>query len=175
MLFQSATNSFEGRSDEIVTERLGELCAVVSSRLRESPCSIDSKDSRRCLLAGTGPRRSARPSALQERCGSSLRERTSFGFGVGSLVLLLPLDCFFWFVISTRSLGRRLRKVSLSLEGAGVRILLTGSTPGHSDPTLTLRVYAHAMPEDETDPSFTDLHGDKRRHHYWAGLCAHFG
>jgi hypothetical protein len=28
---------------------------------------------------------------------------------------------------------------------------------------MTLRVYAHAMPEDETDLSFADLDGDKRR------------
>ena len=36
---------------------------------------------------------------------------------------------------------------------------------GHSDPTLTLRVYAHAMPEDEADLSFAmlDFDGGRRR------------
>jgi hypothetical protein len=33
---------------------------------------------------------------------------------------------------------------------------------GHSDPALTLRVYAHAMPEDETDLSFADFDTPKR-------------
>jgi hypothetical protein len=34
---------------------------------------------------------------------------------------------------------------------------------GHSDPALTLRVYAHALREEETDLSFLDF-GDTKRH-----------
>ena len=33
---------------------------------------------------------------------------------------------------------------------------------GHSDPAFTLRVYAHALPTDETDLSFLDFGGTKR-------------
>ncbi len=33
---------------------------------------------------------------------------------------------------------------------------------GHSDPALTLRVYAHAMREEETDLSFAEFDGSKR-------------
>ena len=33
---------------------------------------------------------------------------------------------------------------------------------GHADPALTLRVYAHAMREEETDLSFADFGGSKR-------------
>ncbi len=33
---------------------------------------------------------------------------------------------------------------------------------GHSDPALTLRVYAHALREEETDLSFLDFDGTKR-------------
>jgi hypothetical protein len=46
---------------------------------------------------------------------------------------------------------------------AGVTsLLMVSSSVGHSDPALTLRVYAHAMPEDETDLSFADFHAPKR-------------
>lgn len=34
---------------------------------------------------------------------------------------------------------------------------------GHADPTMTLRVYAHVMPEDEIALSFAGLDGDRRR------------
>jgi hypothetical protein len=33
---------------------------------------------------------------------------------------------------------------------------------GHSDPVLTLRVYAHAMREEETDLSFAEFGGSER-------------
>ena len=33
---------------------------------------------------------------------------------------------------------------------------------GHADPSLTLRVYAHAMPSEETDLSFADFSVSKR-------------
>jgi hypothetical protein len=33
---------------------------------------------------------------------------------------------------------------------------------GHSDPALTLRVYAHAMREEETDLSFAEFGGSER-------------
>ena len=33
---------------------------------------------------------------------------------------------------------------------------------GHADPALTLRVYAHAMPEEEADVSFADFDAPKR-------------
>ena len=33
---------------------------------------------------------------------------------------------------------------------------------GHADPSLTLRVYAHAVRESETDLSFVDFGGSKR-------------
>jgi hypothetical protein len=33
---------------------------------------------------------------------------------------------------------------------------------GHSDPALTLRVYAHAMCEEKTDLSFAELGGSER-------------
>ena len=33
---------------------------------------------------------------------------------------------------------------------------------GHADPVLTLRVYAHAMREEELDLSFADFGGSKR-------------
>ncbi len=46
---------------------------------------------------------------------------------------------------------------------AGKSVKWVADTLGHADPTMTLRVYAHAMPEDETDLSFADLDGDKRR------------
>ena len=34
--------------------------------------------------------------------------------------------------------------------------------PGHADPALRLRVYAHAMPEDEADVSFADFDAPRR-------------
>ncbi len=37
-----------------------------------------------------------------------------------------------------------------------------GDQLGHSDPALTLRVYAHAMREEETDLSFAEFGGSKR-------------
>lgn len=33
---------------------------------------------------------------------------------------------------------------------------------GHADPALTLRVYAHRLPEEEEDLSFADLDAPKR-------------
>jgi hypothetical protein len=33
---------------------------------------------------------------------------------------------------------------------------------GHADPALTLRIYAHAMREEETDLSFAEFGGSKR-------------
>ncbi len=33
---------------------------------------------------------------------------------------------------------------------------------GHSDPALTLRVYAHVLPEEELDLSFADFGGSER-------------
>ena len=33
---------------------------------------------------------------------------------------------------------------------------------GHSDPALTLRVYAHVLPEEEIDLSFADFGGSER-------------
>ncbi len=35
---------------------------------------------------------------------------------------------------------------------------------GHADATITLQVYAHAMPEDDMDLSFTEFDGDRRRY-----------
>ena len=40
---------------------------------------------------------------------------------------------------------------------AGKNIRWVADQLGHADPALTLRVYAHAMPEDETDLSFADF------------------
>jgi hypothetical protein len=33
---------------------------------------------------------------------------------------------------------------------------------GHANPELTLRTYAHVMPEEESDVSFADFGGSKR-------------
>ena len=45
---------------------------------------------------------------------------------------------------------------------AGKSVRWVADQLGHSDPALTLRVYAHAMPEDETDLSFADFDTPKR-------------
>jgi integrase len=49
---------------------------------------------------------------------------------------------------------------------AGKSVKWVADVLGHADPTLTLRVYAHAMPDDETDLSFAslDYDGDRRRY-----------
>ena len=46
--------------------------------------------------------------------------------------------------------------------GAGKSIRWVADQLGHSDPALTLRVYAHAMREEETDLSFVDFGGSER-------------
>jgi integrase len=46
---------------------------------------------------------------------------------------------------------------------AGKSVKWVAQVLGHADATMTLRVYAHAMPEDETDLSFAELDGDRRR------------
>ena len=46
--------------------------------------------------------------------------------------------------------------------GAGKSIRWVADQLGHSDPALTLRVYAHAMREEETDLSFADFGGSER-------------
>ena len=45
---------------------------------------------------------------------------------------------------------------------AGKSVRWVADQLGHADPALTLRVYAHAMPEDETDLSFADFDTPKR-------------
>ncbi len=45
---------------------------------------------------------------------------------------------------------------------AGRNIRWIADQLGHSDPALTLRVYAHAMTNEETDLSFAEL-GDPKR------------
>jgi integrase len=54
---------------------------------------------------------------------------------------------------------------SLAL-AAGKSIKWTATQLGHSDPALTLRVYAHALPDEETDLSFLDFSqsGGTKRH-----------
>ena len=49
---------------------------------------------------------------------------------------------------------------------AGKSVKWVADVLGHADPTLTLRVYAHAMADDETDLSFAslDFDGDRRRY-----------
>jgi hypothetical protein len=47
---------------------------------------------------------------------------------------------------------------------AGKSVKWVAEVLGHADSTMTLRVYAHATPEDETDLSFAELDGDKRRY-----------
>ena len=46
--------------------------------------------------------------------------------------------------------------------GAGKSVRWVADQLGHSDPALTLRVYAHAMREEETDLSFADFGGSER-------------
>ena len=50
---------------------------------------------------------------------------------------------------------------SLAL-AAGKSVKWTATQLGHSDPAMTLRVYAHALREEETDLSFLDFGGTKR-------------
>jgi len=50
---------------------------------------------------------------------------------------------------------------SLAL-AAGKSVRWVASQLGHSNPELTLRVYAHALREEETDLSFLDFGGTKR-------------
>ena len=45
---------------------------------------------------------------------------------------------------------------------AGKNIRWVSDQLGHADPAFTLRVYAHALREEETDLSFADF-GDPRR------------
>jgi len=45
---------------------------------------------------------------------------------------------------------------------AGKSIRWVADQLGHSDPALTLRVYAHAMCDEETDLSFADFCGPRR-------------
>ncbi len=47
---------------------------------------------------------------------------------------------------------------------AGKSIRWVASQLGHANPELTLRVYAHAMPEEESDLGFLDFSGGTRRH-----------
>jgi len=47
---------------------------------------------------------------------------------------------------------------------AGKNLRWVADQLGHSDPSLTLRTYAHAMESDETDLSFADFDGDRRRY-----------
>ena len=46
--------------------------------------------------------------------------------------------------------------------GAGKSVRWVADQLGHADPALTLRVYAHAMREEETDLSFAEFDGSKR-------------
>jgi hypothetical protein len=45
---------------------------------------------------------------------------------------------------------------------SGKNIRWVADQLGHADPSLTLRVYAHAMPDDEIDLSFADFGGPGR-------------
>lgn len=45
---------------------------------------------------------------------------------------------------------------------AGKSVRWVADQLGHADPALTLRVYAHAMPEDEADVSFADFDAPRR-------------
>ena len=45
---------------------------------------------------------------------------------------------------------------------SGKSVRWVASQLGHANPELTLRVYAHAMREEETDLSFLDFGGTKR-------------
>ncbi len=58
---------------------------------------------------------------------------------------------------------------SLAL-ASGKSIRWVASQLGHANPELTLRVYTHAMPEEESDLGFLDFAGGIRRHHGWRGL-----
>jgi integrase len=51
---------------------------------------------------------------------------------------------------------------SLAL-ASGKSVRWVASQLGHANPELTLRVYAHALREEETDLSFLDF-GDTKRH-----------
>jgi hypothetical protein len=50
---------------------------------------------------------------------------------------------------------------SLAL-ASGKSVRWVAAQLGHANPELTLRVYAHALPEEETDLSFLDFGGTKR-------------
>ncbi len=52
---------------------------------------------------------------------------------------------------------------TLALE-AGKSIRLVDDQLGHADPSLTLRVYAHAIRESEPDLSFVDFDVTRRRY-----------
>ena len=45
---------------------------------------------------------------------------------------------------------------------AGKSIRWVADQLGHADPALTLRVYAHILPQEETDLSFADFRGPRR-------------
>jgi site-specific recombinase XerD len=47
---------------------------------------------------------------------------------------------------------------------AGKSIRWVAHVLGHADPALTLRVYAHAMREEETDLRFAEFPGGTARH-----------
>ena len=51
---------------------------------------------------------------------------------------------------------------SLAL-ASGKSVRWVASQLGHANPELTLRVYAHALREEETDLSFLDFGGTKRQ------------
>ena len=61
----------------------------------------------------------------------------------------------------TRPADGRHTYASLAL-ASGKSIRWVAEQLGHSNPELTLRVYAHAMPEEEVDLSFLDFGGTKR-------------
>jgi hypothetical protein len=48
---------------------------------------------------------------------------------------------------------------------SGKSVRWVASQLGHANPELTLRVYAHALREEETDLSFLDFGGTKRHPH----------
>ena len=61
----------------------------------------------------------------------------------------------------TRPADGRHTYASLAL-ASGKSIRWVAEQLGHSNPELTLRVYAHAMPEEDVDLSFLDFGGTKR-------------
>ena len=61
----------------------------------------------------------------------------------------------------TRPADGRHTYASLAL-ASGKSIRWVAAQLGHSNPELTLRVYAHAMPEEDVDLSFLDFGGTKR-------------